>query len=165
MTLLPDDGGAQHGPVFCRLGPAAGLGQGERVPVELHDRSGEPCYPSPPLRRRYPSPRLLGLSTSWLVERSLLDHHTRAPRPTARYGLRGLLTQFERLVLEGTCSLYSNVASRGCLRCTATPYRVRPWAVRHTPTRAWHMTDETHTRHLAPQCKIHTHATTHHACQ
>jgi len=39
MALQPDDSEAQHGPVICRLPPAAGLGQGEGVPMGMQDQS------------------------------------------------------------------------------------------------------------------------------
>jgi hypothetical protein len=76
------------------------------------------------------------------IECSLLDHHTRVPRPTAR--CRAYSLNSNRLAEDTGCS-NSNVASRGCLCCIATAYHVRPWALRGTPKRATHLTGVTYT--------------------
>jgi len=114
MTLQPDDSGVQHGAVFCRLLPAAGLGQGERVPVELLH----------PLEELFEE----GMSKPWRVERHLSDHMTMSPR---------LLT-----------SRYHRAD-------------VRSWLVRHTPTRATHLTGVTHIRDRADTSMTNPHTNTH----
>jgi hypothetical protein len=100
MTLLADDGEVQHGSILRRFPPAAGLGQGKWVPVELHHQFEELLEE--------------GLSTSWLdVEHLLLGHHTGLPRLTARCGASPKLNH---LVNEGAGSSNPKLVPGRCLR-------------------------------------------------